>query len=59
MQAEYPYLVYSPIGQLVLETTLDCRYPADKEIRMLDAGFTIRIYGRKITKADARKRAVK
>lgn len=59
METEYPYQVYNPLGQLVLEATLDCRYSADKEVRMLDAGFTIRVYGRKITKTDARKRASK
>lgn len=59
METEYPYQVYSPLGQLVLEATLNCRYPADKEIRMLDAGFTIRICGRKITKTDVRKRSAK
>lgn len=57
METEYPYQVYSPLGQLVLEATLDSRYPAKTELRMLEAGFTIRIYGRKITKADVRKRS--
>lgn len=57
--ADYVYKVYSPLGHLVMESTADCRYPKDTELRMLEAGFTIRIYGRKITKADVRKRAVK
>lgn len=57
METEYPYQVYSPLGQLVLEATLDCRYPADIELRMLDVGFTIQIHGKRLTKPEVRKEA--
>ena len=56
MQNEYPYEVISPLGQPVMEATIECRYPPAQELRMLEAGFTIRIYGRKITKAEIRRR---
>ena len=56
MQNEYPYQVYSPLGGLVLESTIEGRYPAKTELHMLEAGFTIRLYGRKLTKADVKKR---
>lgn len=52
---EYPYHVISPLGHPVMEATADCRYPAEQELRMLDAGFTIYFYGKKLTKTDIRK----
>lgn len=57
--AEYPYQVFSPLGHLVLEAVADCRYPAKTELRMLEAGFTIRLYGKKLTKTDIRKEEAK
>lgn len=55
--ADYPYQVYSPLGQLVMEAPADCRYPKDTELRMLEAGYTIRLHGKRLTKADIRKEA--
>ena len=57
MQNEYPYEVISPLGQPVMEATIECRYPPAQELRMLEAGFTIRLYGKKLTKTDIRKEA--
>lgn len=57
MQNEFFYEVISPQGQPVMETTIECRYPPSQELRMLEAGFTIRIHGRKLTKANIRKEA--
>ena len=54
---EYPYQVFSPLGHLVMESTADCRYPKDTELRMLEAGFTIRLHGKKLAKTDIRKEA--
>ena len=53
----YPYQVFSPLGHLVMESTEECRYPKDTELRMLEAGFTIRLHGKKLTKTDIRKEA--
>ena len=53
----YPYQVFSPLGHLVMESIEECRYPKDTELRMLEAGFTIRLHGKKLTKTDIRKEA--
>jgi len=52
---EYPYQVFSPLGHPVLAAPADCRYPKDMELRMMDAGFTFRLHGKKLTKTDIRK----
>ncbi len=57
MNNEYPYEVISPLGQPVMEATIECRYPPAQELRMLEAGFAIRLYGKKLTKTDIRKEA--
>lgn len=54
---DYPYQVFSPLGHLVMESTADCRYPAKTELRMLEAGFTIRLHGKKLIKTEVRKEA--
>lgn len=54
---KYPYKVYNPAGDLVLQSAADCRYPKTVELAMLEAGYTIRLHGKKLTKADIRKEA--
>lgn len=54
---EYPYQVISPLGNVVLQATTDARYPRTQELRMIDAGFSFRLHGKKLTKADIRKEA--
>ena len=52
---EWPYQVISPLGNVMLQATLDARYPKDQELRMMDAGFSFRLHGKKLTKTDIRK----
>ena len=53
--ADYPYQVFSPLGQLVMYSPAECRYPAKIELEMLEAGYIIRLHGKKITKTELRK----
>lgn len=50
-----PYRVYDSSGQQVLESDTRCRYPRHIELSMLDAGYAIRIDGKKLTKTEIRK----
>lgn len=52
---ELPYQVISPSGQLVMEAPESCRYPRRIELDMLEAGYTIKLNGKRITKTDIRK----
>ena len=52
---EWPYQVISPLGSVVLQATVDARYPKAQELRMMDAGFSFRLHGKKLTKAEIRK----
>ena len=52
---EYPYQVISPLGHVVLQATADARYPRAQELRMMDAGFSFRLHGKKLTKTDLRR----
>ena len=52
---DYPYQVISPLGNVVLQTTMDARYSKDMELRMMDVGFSFRLNGKKLTKSDIRK----
>lgn len=49
------YQIINPSGQLVMEAPENCRYPRRIELDMLEAGYTIKINGRKLTKAEIRK----
>lgn len=49
------YLIISPSGQPMMEAPEICRYPRRIELDMLDAGYTIKLNGKRITKADIRK----
>ena len=52
---EWPYQVISPLGNVVLQAPVDARYPKAQELRMMDAGFSFRLHGKKLTKAEIRK----
>lgn len=51
----YPYTVHNPAGVQVMSATEICRYPRNVELSLLDAGYTIRLHGKRITKTDLRK----
>lgn len=52
---DYPYKVYNPAGVLVMQTPESCRYSMRVELSILDAGYTIRLHGKRITKTAIRK----
>ena len=54
---KYPYKIYNAVGDIVLQSAADCRYPKSVELAMLEAGYTIRLHGKKLTKADIRREA--
>ena len=49
---KYPYKVFNPAGEVVLQSIPECRYPRAVELQMLEAGYTIRLNGKKLTKTD-------
>lgn len=53
--ADLPYQVISPSGQPMMEAPECCRYPPRIELDMLEAGYTITLHGKRITKTDVRK----
>ena len=55
MAEKYSYQVFSPTGQPLMEAPENCRYPPRIEKDMLEAGYTIRLHGKKITKMELRK----
>lgn len=55
----FSYIVSSPSGEVVLQSLESCRYSRQLEAAMLDAGYTIQLNGKRITKADIRKRGSK
>lgn len=53
---EYPYEVTPPPGHLGgMVAPESCRYPRHIELDILEAGYTIRLHGKKITKTELRK----
>lgn len=53
---EYPYEVIPPAGMPGgLIAPASCRYDRKTELSLLEAGYTIRLHGKKITKAEIRK----
>jgi hypothetical protein len=53
---EYPYQISPPPGQLGgLIAPASCRYSRETELSLLEAGYTIRLHGKKITKTELRK----
>jgi hypothetical protein len=49
------YQVFGPAGSCLMEAPESCRYPRKIELSLLEAGYTIRLNGKRITKADIRK----
>lgn len=52
-QAEYE--VFHPDGQRIMTAQESCRYSSSTELSLLEAGYTIRLNGRRITKTEVRK----
>lgn len=52
-----PYQVFNPAGQGILEAPEHCRYPRKIELSLLEAGYTIWLHGKRITKTEIRKEA--
>ena len=50
-----PYQVFDHSGRLVLDSDVRCRYPRAVELSLLDAGYTMKIEGKKLTKTEIRK----
>lgn len=51
----YPYTVTNPSGEIVLQAAEGCRYPRLVELALLEAGYIVRLHGKKITKTETRK----
>lgn len=51
MDDKYPYKVYRD-GDCLMEATESCRYPKHVERQLLDAGYTIKLHGKRITKKE-------
>lgn len=47
-----PYQIYNPSGDIVLQGVETVRYSKLMEIALLEAGYTIRLYDRKITRRE-------
>ena len=52
---EYPYEVINPAGKVVMTSAANCRYSRVQELLLLENGYTIKLNGRKLTKAEIRK----
>lgn len=50
-----PYQIFSPDGRLVLQAAENCRHSRRTEGLLLEAGYTIKLHGKRITKAEIRK----
>lgn len=50
-----PYQVFDSSGRLVLDSDVRCRYPRPMELSLLDAGYSMKIEGKKLTKTEIRK----
>lgn len=50
------YRVYDKDGRCRMSTTVGCRYPKDVEMDLLEAGYVIKIDGKKLTKKEVRER---
>jgi len=51
---KYPYQVYRD-GVLMLSAPESCRYPKHVELQLMDAGYTIKLHGKKISKKEIKK----
>lgn len=50
------YKVYDRDGRCRMSTTIGCRYEKDIEMDLLEAGYVIKIDGKKLTKKEVRER---
>ena len=55
MIMDLSYQVYNPTGQLVMQASESCRYSRQQETLLLANGYTLKLNGRKITKAEVRR----
>lgn len=49
------YEVFCPDGRRVLCSTVSCRYSRQLEGDLLDAGYLIRVNGKRLTKAELKR----
>lgn len=55
--SKFNYETIPPPGQLGgVVAPESCRYPREVELSMLEAGYTIKLNGKKLTKTEIRKR---
>ena len=52
---DFPYQVFNPQGICIMEAPAKCRYPPRTERSILEAGYSIRLNGKRITKTEVRK----
>lgn len=52
---ELPYQVFNPQGVCIMHASEKCRYARRIELSILEAGYTIKLNGKRITKTDLRK----
>ena len=53
------YTVTSPAGYVVLQAEAGCRYSRWVELALLDAGYTIRLGGKRLTRKELAQHAAK
>lgn len=53
--SDLPYQVFNPSGQCVMHAPENCRYPKLVELSILEAGYTIKLNGKRIIKTEVRK----
>ena len=49
------YQVFDRQGACIMTAPASCRYPARVELSILEAGYAIRLNGKRVTKSDIRK----
>lgn len=49
---KFNYQVINPKGIPVLRSMVECRYPPETELQMLEEGYTIMIDDKRLSKAD-------
>ena len=49
------YQVFDSSGRLVLNSDVRCRYSRTMELSLLDAGYIVKLDGKKLTKTEIRK----
>ena len=52
---EILYQVFDSSGRLVLNSDMRCRYSRTMELSLLDAGYIVKLDGKKLTKTEIRK----